>query len=90
MPSAFAVLRLIISSNLLNYLHRQVCRFCAFENYRRINTKLVIGVGDAYAIAQQSARQDIFAKLVDGWHSLSFRESNDTIAPRIEVRVGRN
>jgi hypothetical protein len=51
---------------------------------------LAITLGDAYAVAQQSAGHCIFAKLEDGRQALLLHETDNALAPRIEVRRARH
>ena len=89
MPSAFAVLRLITSSNLVGCCTGRSAGFSPLRISAGVDATLPIGIGDAYPVAQQSARHGIFAKLIDGGQPLPFRKSDDPLALRIEVRVGR-
>ena len=57
------------------------------ENLPGVDAALSIGVRDAHAIAQESARNRVFAKLVDCGQSLLCGEPNDLLAPRVEVRI---
>src|SRR5215467_7937393 len=69
-------------------MDRQLRGAGALENSRGVDAVLAVTLGDAHTVAQQSASDRIFAKLVDRRQPLSRRESNDPIAARIEVRGG--
>src|SRR5262249_25381911 len=64
--------------------------FCALcceaigESYLR---ELTTRLGDAHAIAQKSARNRVFAKMVDCRESLLCREPNYPVAPRVEISI---
>src|SRR5262245_22660752 len=47
-------------------------------------------MGEAHAIAQQSARDRVFAKLVNGGQALPGRKSDDLLTPRVEIGVCRD
>src|SRR5262249_16558905 len=55
-----------------------------------VDAELAIGIGNAYAIAQQSACEDVFAKLVDGRQSLPPCETDDPVTPCVEIGIGCN
>ena len=57
------------------------------ENLRGVDATLAIRLGDAHAIAQESARNRVFAKMVDCGQSLLCREPNYPVAPRVEISI---
>src|ERR1700674_5544376 len=59
MPSAFAVLRLIVSSIPRRLLNRHIARIFALENASGIDAKLADRVGEAAAIAHQARIHDM-------------------------------
>jgi hypothetical protein len=67
--------------------NRQLGRLGPLENSGGVDTVVPVGVGDAYPIAEQSAGYGIFAELIDGRQALAFREANDLLTPRVEIRV---
>src|SRR5258708_33050208 len=68
----------------------QVRGLGALENHRGVGAVLAVGIGDTYTVAQQSAGDRVFAKLVDRRQPLPRRESDDPIAPRVEIGIGRD
>src|SRR5262245_66681328 len=69
-PSALAVLRLITSSNLVDVSTGRSAGFAPLRILRGVDAALAIRLGDAHAIAQESARNSVFAKVVDCGQSL--------------------
>src|SRR5215813_3742396 len=69
-------------------MDRQLRGLGPLQNLRGIDAVLAVTLGDAHTVAQQSARDRIFTKLVDRRQPLPRRESDDPIAARIEVRGG--
>ena len=57
------------------------------ENLRGVDATLAIRLGDPHAIAQESARNRVFAKMVDCGQSLLCREPNYPVASRVEIRI---
>src|SRR5262245_23753427 len=67
--------------------NRQVGGLGPLENVRGVDAVLPVGVGDADAVAEQSARHGIFSELVDGGQALPLREIDNAVTPRVEIRV---
>ena len=57
------------------------------ENLRGVDATLAIRLGDVHAIAQESARNRVFAKMVDCGQSLLCREPNYPVALRVEISI---
>src|SRR5262249_62142358 len=70
-------------------MDRQLRGLGPLQNLRGIDAVLAVTLGDAHTVAQQSARDRIFTKMVDRRQALPRRESDGTIAARIEVTGGR-
>src|SRR5262249_11925393 len=77
-PSAFAVFMLITSSNLTTCC---TGKSAGFAPLRGVDAILTICISDTHAVAQQSARNCIFAELVDGREPMLCCQSEDAIAP---------
>ncbi len=69
-------------------MDRQVRGLGALENHRGVGAVLTVGIGDTHTVAQQSAGDRVFTKLVDGGKPLARRESDDPVAPRVEIGIG--
>src|SRR5262249_32029682 len=65
--------------------NRQVTGLCTIENLRGVDAILAIAIGNIDAVAQQSARYSILAKLVNGGQALLCREPDDPIAPHVKI-----
>src|SRR5215831_7575087 len=71
-------------------LDRQVLGLRPSENLRSIKPELTVCIGDAHAVAQHSASNSPIAKLVDSRQPLLRCETDNPIAPSVEVWVGRD
>ena len=69
MPSALAVLRLMIISTLVDLLDRQVGRLVALENAAGVAAGETKGVGRAGAVAHQAAGRGELGRLEDRGHA---------------------
>ena len=73
MPSALAVLRLMISSTFVSLLDWQVRRLLAFENAAGVDADQTVVFRFIASIAHQAAGRDERAILVDCRHSVAER-----------------
>ena len=65
-PSAFAVLRLMLSSYLVGALHREIARLLAFEDAIDIASRAPELVGKIRSVEDQATIRDADAVLLDG------------------------
>src|SRR5260221_232681 len=70
---------------LVYLLHRQVGGRGTFENLDGIKPVLPVNLGEVLAVTQHAAGDRKFAKLVDGRQPSLRGESDDAIAPDIEI-----
>ena len=87
-PSAFAVLRLTTSSNFVGCWTGKSAGLAPLRIARSVDAELPVGIGDAHAIAQQSAGDRVFAELIDGRQALPCRERDDPVASCVEKGIG--
>ena len=80
-PSAFAVFRLMTSSNLIGCMHRQVGRLGALEDAVDVDADLAIGVSDAISVAGQTARRGEFANITNRRDGVANRKDCYLTAP---------
>src|SRR5215831_4256843 len=86
-PERFGGLEIDYQLELGRRQHRQISGIRALENLRGVDAALAIRLGDAHAIAQKSARNSVFAKVVDCGQSLLCGELNYPVAPGVEIRI---
>ena len=88
--SAFAVLRLITSSNLTDCITGRSAGFSPLRIAAMIATECAVCLVEADAVAHQSAGHGVFPKMVDCGEFLMGCERDDLIASCIEERIARN
>ena len=89
-PSAFAVLRLMTSSNLGRLHDRQVGRLLALEDAAGIDAGLTIRIRDAGPVAHQAAGRSKFAQRVDRWQRVAGCQRDNVFAPAGEECIGND
>src|SRR5262249_33209246 len=87
-PSDLAVFRLISSSNLADWDHRQFSRSRAVQNFAAVDAGLAIGVCQIRRIAHQAASSDELALAIDGRQCIACREPDDLVGPDPKERAG--
>src|SRR5262249_32150581 len=83
-----AVFRLISSSNLADWDHRQFSRSRAVQNFAAVDAGLAIGVCQIRRIAHQAASSDELALAIDGRQCIACREPDDLVGPDPKERAG--
>ncbi len=88
MPSALAVLRLMINSTFVELLDRQVGRLLAFQNPADVSASQAECRWDTCSITHQAARRRKFAIGRDRWDEVVERQRSELSALAVQESVG--